>query len=157
MSDTLTAEIPADVKDNSEKVTDYAFMRHRSPLRFYHTPAERDRQLHIARTIPALNRTVYTYEYEAPETGQRCRIDKIVDKHGTVVNLFHTEYFTRVACTDCTHYYAASYIAVTDADGVTHPAAPFCAAHGAVVKKIAKRQRGCSYTESEPLRIGQHD
>lgn len=156
MTDTLAVEIPADVKDNSGSVTDYAFRRDLSPNRGVVTPAERDRQIKLGDLSPSLRYTVHSWTDVNPD-GQRCRFDMIVNRTGHVVYLFHTEFWTRVGCTDCEYSYAGSYIAVTDADGVTHPAAPFCDEHGRVVKKITERNRGYSWAESEGLRIGQHD
>lgn len=153
----ITVEIPADVKDNSETVTDYAFMRHRAlPDWPYHTVATRDREIMRVTVFPGLDLTHYSW-LDVNPNDQRCRFDMIVNRHGQVVNLFHTEYWTRVKCTDCKYHYAASFLQVTDWDGNTHPAAPYCEYHGGVVKKINASLPGYKIAESERLLIGQHD
>jgi len=153
----MTVTIPATVRDNSETVTDYAFRRDMAQSTWpYHTPVTRELEIRRVSMFSTLRLTHYTWHDVNPD-GQHCRFDMIVDVGGTVVNLYHTEYWTRVACTDCEYSYADRYIAVTDADGVTHPAAPFCGEHGHVVKRITDRQPGYSWAESERLLVGQHD
>jgi len=152
-----TVEIPEDVRDNSETVTDYAFMRHLSPGRGVVGPTGRDYELRTTREY--LNRMYATYSWsDVNPDGQRCRFDMIVNrKSGMVAHLFHTEYWTRVKCTDCEYHWAISYLQVTDWDGNTHPAAPFCEYHGANVKRINASLPGYRIAESAPLLIGQHD
>lgn len=148
------------VHDNSETVIDYAFMGHRRPNGGVVEPSYRDTTIRYADTF-GYRHYQWTDVNQGNSAGwgagQRTRFDMLVKADGTVVHLFHTEYWTRVACTDCEYSYATRYIAVTDADGVTHPAAPFCDEHGRVVKRITEAQRGYSWTESEHLLIGQHD
>lgn len=142
---------------NSETVTDYAFRRDMAQSTWpYHTVVTREAEIRRISMFPALRLTHYTWRDVNPD-GQYCRFDMIVDADSDVVNLFHTEYWTRVACTDCEYSYATRYIAVTDADGVTHPAAPFCDEHGRAVKRITDRQPGYSWAESEYLLVGEHD
>lgn len=151
--DALPAvKIPAEVRDNSETVKDYAFRRDISPHQWPHTLDARDKALMGAWLHKY---TVYSWNDVNPDR-QRCRFDVLVNRDGVAVHLFHTEYYTRVACMDCEYSYAQHYLQVTDADGVTHPAAPFCGTHADVVRKITARQAGYSLAESEPLRIGQH-
>lgn len=152
-------EIPADVRDNSETVTDYAFSRHRSPDRGVVTPDYRDRTIGHA---DLFGYTLYSWHdvnqgnKQGWGAGQRCRFDMLVNAVGKVVHLFHTEYWTRVGCIDCEYSYAGSYIRVTYKDGSTGPVAPFCDEHGLMYKREAERL-GHTWTESDPLLIGQHD
>ena len=147
MSETVIVEIPTDVKDNSSHTVRFQW-------RGVVTEELTDHDLKLARTTYGY--TVYRWDDEAPD-GQRVTLTRMDDAEGRNVWFYGTYYYTRVACTDCEHRYAQSYIAVTDWDGVTHPAAPFCGTHGDVVKRITDKQRGHSWHESEPLRIGQHD
>lgn len=147
MSDTLAVEIPADVKDNN-----------------HHTVRFQWRGV-VDETLTAQDlvraRTTFGYVVDQWEDvdkqGQRVTLTRMDKRDGKNVWFYGTYHFTRVACTDCESSYAQVYLSVTDSDGVTHPAAPFCDTHADVVRKITRHQRGYSIAESEPLRIGQHD
>jgi hypothetical protein len=147
MNTALTVAIPADVKDNSTHTVE---IRWRDNVPVSAESLDRDRQY----------ANIYGYTWhdwdDIDRDGRRVTLHRVVNKIGHTVALYETSYYTRVKCTDCDNYWAQHYIAVTDADGVTHPAAPFCGTHGDVVKKIADRTPGHTWTQSEPLRIGQH-
>jgi hypothetical protein len=157
MTDTPTVEIPADVRDNSETVTDYAFSRHRSPDRGVVGPDGRDRENRVKRDYLSHMYTYYSWSDVNPD-GQRCRFDMWVDKTGQVVNLFHTEYFTRVACYqgDWCASYASHYVVTTGGTLPVEEPVPVCDEH--------RRGLERSFTDSpvtlhlsERLLIGQHD
>jgi len=157
MTDTLTVQIPEDVRDNSETVTDYAFMRHRSPGRGMITVKARDNNLHwYARGV--LKGTVYSWLDMNPD-GQRCRFDMVVRTDGVVVHLFHTEYFTRVVCRQAHwcggHSYATHYVATADGlDDMSDPV-PLCDEdRRALERSLAGTQTTLHL--SEHLHIGQH-
>lgn len=154
---TLTIEIPADVRDNSETVTDYAFMRHRSPDKGMRTPDERDRDIDWSDH----HGYVHMQSYDVNPGGQRCRFDVLYNVHGVVVNLFHTEYFTRVPCVDCLGYraqsYAEYYVRITDDETGVPSTAPRCGTHKDAFVRAYGDEPGFTITLSEPLRIGQHD
>jgi hypothetical protein len=159
---TTTVEIPADVRDNSETVTDYAFMRHRSPDKGVRTVVERDADLDTATRLLGHRYDVYTWHDVNPD-GQRCRFDLVARNYsdedvteGEVVNLFHTEYFTRVPCVTHDAYYAQRYASVTDQGGVTTIAQPYCGECMHHLRRSA-RESYMTVNESEPLLIGQHD
>ncbi len=155
-TDIQTVEIPLDVRDNSETVTDYAFMRHRSPDRGVVGPDGRDRENRVKREYLSHMYTYYAWSDVNPD-GQRCRFDMWVSKEdGQVVNLFHTEHWTRVVC--CTHdaYYADYYASVSDEDGCTTIAAPYCDECLHHLRRSAK-DTGMTLNLSERLLIGQHD
>jgi hypothetical protein len=159
MTDTVTVEIPAHVRDNSETVTDYAFMGHRSPNRGVVSPGARDR------TIDTAVRFLTGYRHyswldvnqgnrQGWGAGQRCRFDMVVNGDGQVVNLFHTEYWTRVACAtgDWCYSYATHYaLVLKDGEPTTDGPLPYCDEH------IRSLSRELDVRLSERLLIGQHD
>lgn len=149
MTDTMIqVEIPADVKDNSTHTVRVQWRN----VRDAHSGEVESAIVHL----DTFGYTMHQWDDEDRD-GARVTLTRFVNRTGQTVDLYATYYFTRVACTDCEYSYASSYIAVTDADGVTHPAAPFCGTHGDVVKRITDRQPGYSWTESEYLIVGQHD
>lgn len=167
MTDTITVEIPADVKDNSETVTDYAFMRHLSPGRGVVGPGGRDQENRIKRDYLHHQFTYYAWSDVNPD-GQRCRFDMWVhNETGQVVNLFHTEYWTRVACHmgEWCPSYATYYVRQDDPREPVEEAQPYCDTHTEQIIGRPLNLREHSYiTEdgnlillSERLRIGQHD
>lgn len=160
-----TVEIPTEVRDNSETVTDYAFSRHRSPDKGVCTPDYRDRSIDTA--VRYLNGyTHYTWHdvnqgnRQGWGAGQRCRFDMITNPAGDVTSLFHTEYFTRVTCERCKPYraqsYASHYVVLADQDGCASESSPTCDAH---LHQVRKDISGLDLTVylSESLYIGQHD
>lgn len=153
----MIIDIPADVRDNSEAVTDYAFMRDRVRYSWawaYHTVDERHREIKRVTQFPELGLTHYQWHDTSPN-GQRCRFDMIVNADGVVVNLFHTEYFTRVPCITHDAHYARAYASITDYDGVTTIASPYCDECLRSLRRSAKDAE-MTFNESEPLHIGQH-
>lgn len=154
MTDTLTVKIPEDVRDNSETVIDYAFMRHLWPGRGVIGPAGRDQQIRVAREYLSHMYIIYSWLDVNPD-GQRCRFDMIVNrKTGAVSYLFHTEYFTRVACHtgDWCYSYATHYaLVLKDGQPTTDDPLPYCAEH------LHSLARELTVIKSEPLLIGQHD
>jgi hypothetical protein len=155
---TITVEIPADVRDNSEAVTDYAFMRHRSPDRGIIEPRRRDVDLRAVREYLSSMYDIYTWPDVNPD-GQRCRFDLVVNKKsGVVSDLFHTEYFTRVACGrgDWCHSYASAYVAVSFDNGEPDDGpTPLCDEHTREIRRAYGE--GATIRTSEPLLTGQHD
>lgn len=145
--------IPADVKDNSETVTDYAFMRHRSPDRGVRTPQDRDNEI---RWSPSASRGWYSWHDVNPD-GQRCRFDMIVNSRGLVTALLHTEYFTRAACITHDAYYAQHYASVMDTEtGVATLPAPYCDECVSHLRRSVKGDDTFALYLSERLRVGQH-
>lgn len=156
MNTLSTVEIPADVRDNSETVTDYAFMRHLAQSDFpYHTVETRDAQIRRVPLYPYLYLTHYQW-YDVNPSGQRCRFDVIVNGHGDVTDLFHTEYFSRVACVTHEASYAQRYASVDDGAGIATIASPYCGMCLVHLRRSAK-DSGMTISESEPMYIGQHD
>ena len=162
MTETLTVEIPAEVRDNSEAVTDYAFMRHRSPGRGKVSKYDRGATIALCETFPSLGYTHYQWhdvnqgDRLGRGAGQRCRFDMIVNQTGHVVYLFHTEYFTRTECAECAYSYASVYQTITDDDGGLLGPVPRCDEHARIFRRVAAGE-GVTVHESEPLLIGQHD
>lgn len=153
-------EVPADVRDNSATVTDYAFMRYRSLDKGVRTLQHRDADLDCYRRWLAPNYTVYSWDDVNPD-GQRCRFDRVI-RNGTGVTaaLYHTEYYTRVTCAPCTQFRARSYATyfavVNGADRSSDPI-PVCDEHLRDLRRSLASWPTGSITLSEPLRIGQHD
>lgn len=150
---TITIEIPADVRDNSETVTDYAFMRYRAPGRGVRTPDERDRSIRVAREF-LCGYQHYTWNDTNPG-GQRCRFDMVTDSDGQVTDLLHTEYFTRVGCAECPYSYASVYQVIQTEDGMS-AAVPRCDHHADRFRRAIAGESVILH-ESERLLIGQHD
>lgn len=154
-----TVEIPLNVRDNSETVTDYAFMGHRAPDRGVRMTAERNRAILHADTFRYARYQWYDVnqgDRQGRDAGHRCRFDMVVNEEGTTTHLFHTEYFTRVAClSDCAGY-AQHYASITDQDGVTTDASPYCG-DCLYALRTSARHSFMTVNESEPLLIGQHD
>ena len=156
---TPRVPVPADVRDNSETVTDYAFMRHHSPDRGVATPDYRD---HAISYGDLFGYTLYSWHDVNQGTqngwgaGQRCRFDMLVNREGRVVHLFHTEYWTRVTCAYCAdNFRAQSYAAyyVTEEGGTAAEARPLCDEHIAMYRRLD----GVEFSLSERLLVGQHD
>lgn len=161
MTNTVTVEIPADVRDNSQTVTDYAFMRHRCPLPAP-TWAERDRDLAYADTF---GYTHYQWHDTAQGNsqgwgaGQRMRFDMLVNRAGEVVHLYVTEYWTRVACGrgDWCHSYASHYTVISNTDGDESNAVPYCDRHVDDMRRHVNDVPSLTLHLSERLFVGQHD
>lgn len=148
MTDTLSVEIPADIKDNSP---------HTVRIQWRNVRDAEPTELSSARTFaPSFGYTIYEWE-DTDKDGTRVTLFRVMNKEGLTVDLFATYYFTRVACTYCDSSWAVVYLQVTDADGIPHPAAPFCGTHADVVRAITRHSPGYSVAQSEYLRIGQHD
>lgn len=165
MTETTTEPviIPEDVRDNSETVTDYAFMGHRSPNRGVVSPGARDRTIDMAvRFLTGYQH--YTWldvnqgDRLGRDAGHRCRFDMIVNRDGQVVNLFHTEYWTRVACYQgewCSSY-ATHYVTTTGGTLPVSDPVPVCDHHIDGLRK-SFADSPVTLNLSEPLLIGQHD
>ena len=162
MTDTLTVEIPADVRDNSETVTDYAFMGHRSPNKGKVDVDYRDTHISFA---DLFGYTLYSWHdvnqgnRHGWGAGQRCRFDMLVNANGRVVHLFHTEYWTRVACGrgDWCHSYATHYTVVATADGDRSDSVPYCDEHTDEMRRHVADVPALTLHVSERLLVGQHD
>lgn len=161
MIDTPTLAVPLSVRDNSQTVIDYAFMRYLSPDRGNVGPDGRDHTLRVDREYLAHMYTVYSWSDVNPD-GQRCRFDMVVRRDdGQVVNLFHTEYFTRVKCDRCEYSWAVAYVRWDDEHSTTDPV-PLCGTDLHTARRVNTHDRENGFPhlrliESEPLRIGQHD
>jgi hypothetical protein len=159
---TDTVEIPADVRDNSETVTDYAFMRHLSPDRGVVGPEGRDYELKVAHEYLSHMYMIYSWSDVNPKTGQRCRFDMVARKEdGSVVHLFHTEYWTRVKCDRCEYSYAVAYVRWDDEHTTTDPV-PLCDTDLDNARRVSTYDREHGFPNltlrlSERLFIGQHD
>lgn len=151
MTTTVTVEIPADVRDNSETVTDYAHMSHRAPDKGVRTVHYRETDLILAHTF---GYTAYEWDDVNPD-GQRCRFHMITKPDGTVRHLYHTEYFTRTACAECAYSYAVVFQVITTDEMASDPV-PRCGEHADRFRHAVAGTPGLVLTESEPLRIGQH-
>lgn len=145
--------IPLDVRDNSEKITDYAFMGHRSPGCGIVLNYERDRVITTAQRY-LTGYTHYQWHGVNPD-GQRCRFDVIINPDGVTSHLFHTEYFTRVPCATHGAYYARAYVSITDENGLTTVPQPCCGECVHMQRRSAK-ESGMTLNLSETLLIGQH-
>lgn len=158
---TAVVEIPADVRDTSQTVTDYAYMGHLSHNKGMRSPAERDTDIRYA-DLYGYTRYQWYDVNQGHQDGrgpgqQRCRFDMLVKDDGTVTHLFHTEYFTRVACPTHNTRYAACYASVTNHEtGVTTLPRPYCDDCMKHLDRSA-RDSGMTVNRSEPLIIGQHD
>lgn len=143
------------VHDNSETVVDYAFSGHLSPSRGMVPPSYRDTTIQNADTFRYRH---YQWEAANQRSGQRGRFDMLVKADGTVVHLFHTEFWTRVACGmgDWCYSYADHYTVITDADGKPSGAVPYCDEH---VREMRRNLNGLpmQLLLSERLFIGQHN
>lgn len=150
--ETLAVGIPEIDRDNSEKITDYAFRRDLSGHEWAHGYMAREKALLWSVTHKY---DVYTWQDENPD-GQRCRFDMLVSRDtGQVVHLFHTEYFTRVACAECEYSYASVYQVINTEDGMSE-AVPRCDEHADRFRRLCASE-GVTIYESERLLIGQHD
>jgi hypothetical protein len=154
MTDTITVEIPTEVRDNSETVVDYAHMGHRAPDKGVRTPLQRETDVSNAAFF---GYKVYTWRDVNPD-GQRCAFTMIVKEDGAVRHLFHTEYFTRVACAEgdwchsyATHYVHVAYVSGEPSDGPS----PLCDEHRRRIERAYGEN--VTLTLSERLIIGQHD
>jgi hypothetical protein len=154
--DTLTVEIPALVRDNSEAAIDYAFRRDMAQTTWpYHSVDTRKAEIRRVSMFPSLRLTHYTWQDVNPD-GQRCRFDMIVDRHGIVVNLFHTEYFTRSYCATggfCYSYATHYALVIKNGEPTTDGPLPYCDEH---LHRI-ERQADLTVIKSERLLVGQHD
>ncbi len=147
----MNIEIPADVRDNSETVTDYAFMGHLAPGKGVVSPLDRETDVNNAAFF---GYKVYTWRDINPD-GQRCAFTLIATWGGAVRHLFHTEYFTRVPCITHDTHYARAYASITDYDGVTTIASPYCDECLSSLRRSAKAA-DMVFNESERLLTGQH-
>jgi hypothetical protein len=156
---TTTVEIPADVRDNFETVTDYAFSRHLSTHLTPPTFASRDRQIELA---DLFGYTHYQWFGTTQGTrhgwgaGQRYRVDLLVNRDGEVVYHFLTMYFTRVACAECEYSYASVYQVIATEEEISE-AVPRCDFHADVFRRAVAGTPGLVLAESEHLISGQHD
>lgn len=159
---TPRVPVPADVRDNSETVTDYAFSRHRAPDRGVTTTDYRDRTISYG---DLFGYTLYSWHdvnqgnRDGWGAGQRCRIDMMVNRDGRVVHLFHTEYWTRVACGrgDWCHSYAAHYTVIETAAGDRSDSVGYCDEHIDQMRRHVADVPSLRLHLSERLLIGQHD
>lgn len=151
MNSATTIEIPADARDNSQTVTDYAFMRHRNPNKGATPTLVRDT------AIVQTGRFGYTHFewWDTNPDGQRCHFDLITDQGEQVVHLFHTEFFTRVACEECSYSYAGYYQVLTTQGGASDPV-PRCDEHADRFRHAVAGTPGVKVRESERLYVGQH-
>lgn len=152
---TTTVEIPADVRDNSETVTDYAFMGWLRPDKGVVTRKERDEAIMWSDR----HGCVRYQDYDVNPNGQRCRFDILLNVAGVVRYIFHTEYYTRVACGkgDWCASYATHYTVVVTGEGDRSEAAPYCDRHIDEMRRHVADTLTLRLELSEGLLIGQHD
>lgn len=100
---------------------------------------------------------VFTWDDTGPD-GRRCRFDMVVHRAlGEVAFLFHTEFFTRVACATHEERYAEWYVSVTDPEsGVTTVVQPCCDECVGHLRESAV-MAGMVLNLSGRLHTGQHD
>ena len=129
MTETLTVEIPADVRDNSPHTVRFQW-------RGVVTEKLTDRDLELARTT--FKYTVYQWDDVAPD-GQRVTLTRMDDAEGHNVWFYGTYHFTRVACAEgegCGSY-ATRYVSVTE-NGKTSGARPVCNMHLSHLRKMVR-------------------
>lgn len=149
MGVTLTrVHIPVDVKNNSP-FHECIQWRNTRPA----TWPEIESAVQFA---PTFRYTLHDWT-DTDRSGRTVRLLRVVRSDGQTVDLFATYYATRVKCTDCEHHYASSYIQVTDQDGNTSSALPYCDYDGSRVLQYNRSIPGYRVHQSEPLLIGQHD
>lgn len=147
MTDTLTVEIPADVKGNS---------RTHVRIQWRNTRAASAEELESARKYaPTFRYTIHEWD-DVDKDGTRVTLMRISRADGATVDLFATYYFTRVACATggCCYSYADHYaLVVKDGETTTDGPLPYCEEH----LRYIEREGGLTVHRSEPLIIGQHD
>ena len=146
MTETATVEIPDDVRDNSPHTVRFQW-------RGVVTEELTDRDLEMARTT--FGYTVYRWHDVAPD-GQRVTLTRMDNAKGHNVWFYGTYHFTRVACAECACSYASVYQVIT-AKGDTSDPVPRCDQHADRFRRAIAGEPGIVLTESEPLRIRQHD
>lgn len=151
MPDTLTVDIPADVKDNSRTIR---AMRWRGGVLISEEDLKRDRGF-----AAHFGHAVYEWDDVAQNPdgtpGARQSWVHIVSEHGHSLELFLIEYFTRVKCADCEYHWAQYYVSVDVPHG-DGSAFPQCGNHAAAVRSYQRHHPDAKVAFSEPLRIGQH-
>lgn len=160
---TTAVPIPASVKDNSETVIDYAFMRHLSPDKGVVSPHFRDTNLRAYRDYLAANYTTYSWRDVNPN-GQRCRFDMVIRNiTGNVVSLMHTEYWTRVGCEygktavwECSSY-AVHYVQRMRNGEPAGDPIPLCSEDLGFEQRASRGESEPALLLSERLLVGQHD
>lgn len=142
-----TVEIPTDVKDNNT---------HSIRIQWRGTRDAKPDEIESGRRyLATFGYALYEWE-DVDKNGTRVTLHRFVNREGHTVDLFATYYFTRVAClSDCAGY-AERYASITDQDGVTTIASPYCGECLYQLRRSASRS-GMTLNLSEPLIIGQHE
>lgn len=157
MTDTITVEIPANVKDNSPRTV-------RVQWRSSVADELTEQDLRLAREV--FGYTVYVWD-DVDRDGNRVTLTRMDKADGRNVWMYETSYFTRVACHmgEWCPSYATYYVRQDDPREPVEEAQPYCDTHTAEIIGQPLNLREHSYiTEdgdlillSERLRIGQHD
>lgn len=142
----MIIEIPSDIKDNNT-----------------HTVRIQWRSVRDARPdeIETGKRYLNTFGYtlhewdDVDKHGTRVTLTRFMNREGRTVDLYATYYFTRVACATHDAHYAVHFASVTDEDGCTTIAAPYCDWCVTSLRRSA-RDTGMTLNLSETMRIGQH-
>lgn len=153
MGDTMTVEIPADVKDNSQHHIRIQWRNVRD--------ATEDEILSGKHYLTSFGYTLHQWDDE-DKNGTRVTLHRFVNREGQTVDLYATYYYTRVACNRCDTSYASAYV-VIELDGVPERSKPepLCGNHHSIeqVRVNRARREGVNVLlyRSEWLNIGQHD
>lgn len=160
MTDTLSVEIPADVKDNNTRVVRITSRDERDTEGSW--PAAR----HLADYRKRTRFYGYTlHEWDdVSRDGHRITLSWFANTLGHHVWLYETSYYTRVTCQACLQYraqsYAAHYVTVTGGPLATDEPVPLCGKHRSYLLNQLSTGPGTPPSGeihlSEPLRIGQH-
>jgi hypothetical protein len=157
MTDTITVEIPADVKDNNTHTVRVVS----NGVRSEEGGMSAAEQLsYYTANHKSLGYTMS--ELFTTDNGQRVTTTEFFSRPlGKVVYTFETRYYTRVDCARCVYHWAQAYV-VVEQDGVTTDPEPLCGDHISLEETRINRVRRDVGTDtylhrSEYLRIGKHE
>ena len=142
----MIIEIPADVKDNSLRVVRIQWRGA--------WDAHPDEIGTGKRYLDTFGYTLHEWD-DVDKDGTRVTLHRFADREEHTVDLYATYRFTRVPCITHPETYARYYASVTDQDGVTTIASPYCGWCMTGVRNSAT-DAGMTVNASEPLHIGQH-
>lgn len=147
MTNTLTVEIPADVKDNST---------HTVQVRWRDTIAAELDKWDIEQAVTTFGYTVHRWD-DVDRDGNRVTITRMDRADGRNVWLYETSYFTRVPCVTCDTSWASVYQTITNPAGESAGPVARCDMHAEDFRRAIRGVDTITLHESERLRIGQHD
>lgn len=156
MTDTITVDIPADVRDNNTHTVRVVSNGTRQ------TEGGQSAATRLADYKKMQELFGYAvHEFDAEDRdGRRVTLTWFADTQGQLVWLFETSYYTRVECARCAYHWAQAYV-VIEQDGESTDPEPLCGDHIDMTRKRVRHARDDAGIEltmhcSEPLRIGQH-